>query len=161
MNQALSLAEKALAAGDFPVGCIIVNDGKIIATGERRHSIASGFTELDHAEIVALRNLQNSGKDFLPEKLTVYSTMEPCLMCYATLLLNKIGTVVWAYEDVMGGGTSLPMGELTPLYRTLQPKLVTHILRQESLALFKTFFQNPANTYWQNSFLEEYTLNQP
>jgi tRNA(adenine34) deaminase len=87
--------------------------------------------------------------------------MEPCLMCLGALLLNGIGEVVYAYEDVMGGGTGIDLAGLTPLYQDRKISIVPHILRQESLDLFRTFFKNPENSYWEGSLLAKYTLRQP
>ena len=81
-------------------------------------------------------------------------------MCYVTLLLNGIRSIVYAYEDVMGGGTGLDLKELTPLYRDISVTIIPHIMRRESLELFKIFFANPDNTYWQDSTLARYTLEQ-
>lgn len=81
-------------------------------------------------------------------------------MCYATLLLNGIRKIVYAYEDFMGGGTELTLRELPPLYSEMQISIIPHILRQESLELFRRFFADPNNSYWQDSPLERYTLSQ-
>ena len=93
-------------------------------------------------------------------EITVYSTMEPCLMCYSTMILNGIRKIVYAYEDVMGGGTNLPLQQLNPLYRDMNVELVPDVLRERSLSLFKRFFLNPANNYWKDSLLSSYTLSQ-
>jgi len=74
------------------------------------------------------------------------------------MLLSGIRRFVWAYEDIMGGGTSLPLDQLLPLYREMQVDLVAGVLRQDSLELFGRFFQK--YTYWQGSLLEQYTLEQ-
>ena len=81
-------------------------------------------------------------------------------MCFAALTLSRIGKVVYAYEDVMGGGTSCALESLPPLYRDLRPQVQGGILRTESLSLFKAFFGDSANTYWQGSLLETYTTHQ-
>jgi tRNA(adenine34) deaminase len=86
--------------------------------------------------------------------------MEPCLMCFAALTLNRIGKVVYAYEDAMGGGTNCDLHSLPPLYRSFRPRVIGGVLRSESLSLFKAFFRDPANTYWQGSLLETYTAMQ-
>ena len=114
--------------------------------------------ELDHAEIIALRSLeipldQRAG-------LTIYSTMEPCLMCFATIILNRIPRVVYAYEDVMGGGTSTDFSHSAPLYREAATTIIPGVRRRESLALFARFFNDPANDYWQDSELARYTLKE-
>jgi tRNA(adenine34) deaminase len=160
MDQALALAREALAAGEFPVGCVIVAAGQVVAEGRRLNSREQA-NELDHAEVVALRGLLAGNPEIDRGGLTVYSTMEPCLMCFATLLLNGVRRIVYAYEDAMGGGTRLDLTTLAPLYREMRLEVVPGVRRVESLALFKEFFANPANGYWQGSLLAEYTLAQP
>ena len=163
MREALVEARKALEAGEFPVGCVLEAGGKIVARGRRRNSSAGSINELDHAEIVALRDLQASGKPVDLSRTTVYCSMEPCLMCTTTLLLNGIRAIVYAYEDVMGGSTRLPADALAPLYGQMSAalKVTPHVLRDESLALVKRFFRRPDNAYWKDSLLARYTLQQP
>jgi tRNA(adenine34) deaminase len=161
MHAALRDARQALDKNEFPVGCVIVYEDEIVARGERINSTGNGIIELDHAEIVALRHLQKTADAAIDTaRATLYSTMEPCLMCYATILLTGIGCIVYAYEDVMGGSTALSLDALAPLYRTMQVEIVPYVLRKESLALMQTFFRNPQNHYWQGSLLERYTLEQ-
>jgi tRNA(adenine34) deaminase len=81
-------------------------------------------------------------------------------MCFSTLILNGIRKIVYAYEDVMGGGTNLPLVALNPLYAAMKIEVVPAVLRQESLALFQQFFSNPDNPYWKGSLLATYTLDQ-
>ena len=92
------------------------------------------------------------------EGVTAYSTMEPCLMCYTTLLLSGIRRFVWAYEDIMGGGTNLPLNRLNQLYAEMQVECVPDVLRTESLVLFQDFFHR--YSYWGDSDLARYTLEQ-
>ena len=109
MQKALVEANKALAAGEFPVGCIMVLEDKIISRGRRINSKAPNDNELDHAEIVTIRELFAQHPEIDRSEIVVYSTMEPCLMCYVTLLLNGIRKFVYGYEDIMGGGTNLDL----------------------------------------------------
>ena len=161
MAAALAEAEQALVAGEFPVGCVLVRDGVILARGHRTNSTLETVNELDHAEIVALRKLAAEYPGMDSTGITAYSTMEPCLMCYAALILNGVRTIVYAYEDVMGGGTGLDPATLAPLYRQMAVTVVPGVLRRESLALFKRFFASPDNMYWQESPLAQYTLALP
>jgi tRNA(adenine34) deaminase len=118
------------------------------------------MNETDHAEMVALRALDR-GLTMPPrEEMILYSTMEPCLMCFAAILLSRIGRIVYAFEDVMGGGTGVELGGLSPLYRDAQVSVTGGVLRGESLRLFKAFFSDPRNGYWRGSLLERYTLSQ-
>lgn len=158
MQAALVEARAALATGEFPVGVVLVHAGEIVGQGRRANSQAETRNELDHAEICALRQLAQTRPELNPAALTVYSTLEPCLMCYTTLLLSGVRRIVWAYEDVMGGGTNLDLSRLNPLYREMRVELVPKVLRADSLALFQRFFQN--SDYWQDSLLSRYTLSQ-
>lgn len=158
MQHALHEARQALDAGEFPVGCVLVQDNTIIQRGHRQNSEGTTSNEIDHAEMVTLRALLAENPGLACRKITVYSTMEPCLMCYTTLLLSGVRRFVWAYEDIMGGGTSLPLQHLAPLYRDMEVDLVRDVLRSESLKLFAHFFQN--YSYWQDSLIAEYTLAQ-
>ena len=160
MQLALKQAQKALEAGEFPVGCLLVSDGEIVAAGKRTHSRNQEANELDHAEITALRELLEKKPGIDLSTITCYSTMEPCLMCYATLLLNGVRHIVYAYEDAMGGGTSIDLTTLTPLYQDMEVSITPYVLRRESLDLFKDFFTNPQNDYWHDSYLARYTLEQ-
>lgn len=162
MRLALQQAQQALASNEFPVGAVIVAGNEPVAFGRRENSRNETANELDHAEIVALRDLLARRPDIARDTLAVYSTMEPCLMCYSTMLLNGIRTFVYGYEDAMGGGTALQLAHLTPLYQAMEPEvcILPHVLRQESLTLFKAFFTSQENNYWQGSLLAEYTLAQ-
>ncbi len=158
MSLALEQAERALAEGEFPVGCVMVAAGSVVAGGRRINSHGNAANELDHAEIVTLRRLLKERPGFSCSGLTVYSTMEPCLMCYSTLLLNGVRRFVFAYEDVMGGGTNLPLYLLSDLYFRMRVELVSSVLRAESLELFKRFFRR--HDYWRDSLLARYTMEQ-
>ncbi len=161
MRKALNQAQNALEQGEFPVGCVVVYQNQILANAARRGTGGEFSNEVDHAEMVALRRLIDLEQPIDYRQVTVFCTMEPCLMCLGALILSGIGEIVYAYEDVMGGGTQCDLSRLTPLYRDHQISIVPNILRRQSLELFKAFFQNPQNTYWQGSLLARYTLNQP
>ena len=123
MDLALIEAGKALAEGEFPVGCVMAADGRLVATGRRKNSMEESRNEIDHAEILTLRALiaEQPGLDLAT--VTVYSTLEPCLMCYSTMLLSGVRSFVWAYEDVMGGGANLPLTLLNTLYAQMKVQL--------------------------------------
>lgn len=157
MQQAIEIAEKALHAGEFPVGCVIEYHGKIIASGYRKGSSGNNPNEIDHAEIITLKELYNYPEKISRHELTIFCTMEPCLMCFGAILLSGIRKIVYAYEDVMGGGTRCPLDQVSPLYR-VNPIIIPNVLRHNSLKLFKTFFSDPNNVYWKGSLLAEYTL---
>ena len=164
MTTALDLARRALAVGDFPVGCVIAHDERVIARGHRTGTAGESGNkpknEIDHAEINALRELYDTMADIDPSTLSVYCTMEPCLMCFSAILLNGIGRIVYAYEDVMGGGCACDRSVLPPLYRDARVTVIAGVMRADSLALFRQFFADADNAYWADSLLSRYTLGQ-
>jgi tRNA(adenine34) deaminase len=159
MVKALDQAKKALAAGEFPVGCLMVHQDKILATGYRKGTTGDFPNEIDHAEMIALKRLIDLKVNTDKNRIVLFTTLEPCLMCLGALILSGISEIVYAYEDVMGGGTRCDLTKLPPLYKNHRISIVPNILRKESLKLFKTFFQNPENSYWRGSLLARYTLS--
>ena len=162
MGFALEQAGKAFDRGEFPVGCVIVQNEKVIASGARQGTTQDKpfFSEINHAEIRALKHLETSDIQFEPEKAILICTMEPCLMCFGAIILSGIGKIVYAYEDPMGGGTTCDLKKLPPLYQKCSIEIVSGVLRQKSLDLFYDFFNKKDNLYWKNSYLEKYTFDQ-
>lgn len=159
MSRALEQAGMALSAGEFPVGCVIADHENVLASGFREKSTGDRPNELDHAEIIALRRFMETNNSGGRDGLAIYITMEPCLMCFGAILLAGIPKIVYAYEDVMGGGTRCRLGDLPTLYADAPVEIIPHVLRSESLALFKAFFSKAGNAYWKNSLLARYTLS--
>jgi tRNA(adenine34) deaminase len=159
MQKALAIAEDALAKDEFPVGCIVVHEDRIVAVGERVNTQGQTPSEIDHAEMIALRNLENAPSCLDRGRMTVYATLEPCLMCFGALLLSGIGTIVYAYEDIMGGGTGCDCSSLPPLYSQKAIRIVPGVCRAASLSLFKAYFARPHISYWRDSLLARYTLS--
>lgn len=160
MKIALEQAEQALAEGEFPVGCIIASSDRVLASGYRSGTAGDFLNEIDHAEIKVLKHLAEWNDKIDKKDLTLFCTMEPCLMCLGAILLSGIRKIVYSYEDVMGGGTGCDLSLLSPLYREGKVSIVSNVLREQSLKLFKAYFSNPANTYWKGSLLARYTLEQ-
>ena len=160
MEEALVWAKKALSAGEFPVGCVVVYQDSVIAAGSRIGTAINSINEIDHAEMVALRHLADLNENVNNSKITLFCTLEPCLMCYSAIFLSGIRKIVYAYEDVMGGCTRCDLTKLAPLYKNDLISIVPNILRKKSLELFKKYFNNPKNIYWKGSLLAGYTLNQ-
>lgn len=160
MEKALTEANLAYSRGEFPVGCVIVHENRIVATGSRQGTVAGNpVSETDHAEILALKQLERIEMPVDRCQLTLYSTLEPCLMCWGAILISGIRSVVYAYEDIMGGGTRCDLANLPQLYSGQPVTLVRHMLRKQSRDLFKRYFSNPDNVYWKDSLLARYTLD--
>lgn len=160
MSKALTEARQALAMGEFPVGCVIAYGDRVLVTGSRLNSAPDQYNELDHAEMAALRRLVEMENKIDREGVTVFCTLEPCLMCYAAMLVNGLRRIVYAYEDMMGGATGLDLKGLGPFYAKMEIEVTPHVMREESLGLLKDFFSNPRNSYLRETPLARYTLGQ-
>ncbi len=160
MGLALEQARKALEAGEFPVGCVVADRHRVLASAARRASRGSAPSELDHAEIIALRRLEAIPGTGGRGQLTLATTLEPCLMCFGAILLAGIGRIVYAYEDAMGGGTGCSLASVAPLYAQRAVEIRAGVRRAEALDFFRTFFSGPDNGYWRDSLLARYTLSQ-
>lgn len=161
MQKALSQARNALSAGEFPVGCVVVREDRILTTGARKGTAGNIPNEIDHAEMIALKRLADLEINRDNKKIVLFTTLEPCLMCLGALILSGISEIVYAYEDIMGGGLSCDLKNLMPLYKNSRISVVPNILRKEALELFQAFFNNSENSYWRGSLLADYTLRQP
>ena len=157
---ALEQAAAALDKGEFPVGCVISDGKTVLASGARTGSRPPVPDETSHAEIIALKGLSAAGNPVDPHSLTLYSTLEPCLMCFGAILIHGISNIVYACEDAMGGGTGCDLSTLPGLYRRKNVNIVPGVLRDRSLSLFKSFFTDPENGYLQSTPLAAYILNQ-
>lgn len=158
MSKALEQARQAFGTGEFPVGCVMVYEDTVLVSATRCHSGPEKHNELDHAEIGALKRLVDLEEGINRKKVAVFSTLEPCLMCYAALILNGIRHIIYACEDVLGGGTDLDLTNLNPLYRDMKVTIVPGVLRHESLVLIKRFFSDPRNDYLRGSLLARHAL---
>ena len=102
MNVALSLAKSAQSVDEVPIGAVIVKDGKLIASGfntrETLHKV-NGHAELEAIE-AANRNLDS----WRLVDCELFVTIEPCIMCAATIQQARFKRVIFGSEDPKGGG---------------------------------------------------------
>jgi tRNA(adenine34) deaminase len=101
MKAALALAEEAAAAGEVPVGAVVVKDGEIIGRGSNRPIGASDPTA--HAEIVALREAAARLGNYRLPGCALYVTLEPCAMCVGAMLHARLARVVFGAADPKTG----------------------------------------------------------
>ena len=162
MGLALEKAETAFLNGEFPVGCIVVQDKRVIADSSRQGTSGNRnrFSEIDHAEIICLKKIEKIDTDNDLASAVLFCTMEPCLMCLGAIILSGIKKIVYAYEDPMGGAASCDLNQLPILYKNSDIEIVSGVMREKSLGLFYKFFKKKSNQYWKNSLLETYTIKQ-
>ncbi len=101
MLEALRLAAEAAAAGEVPVGCVIVRDGKVIGRGRNRRE-ASGRTDA-HAEMEAIAQANAALGSWRLDECELYVTLEPCPMCAGAILNGRLrGAYFGARDRAMG-----------------------------------------------------------
>jgi tRNA(adenine34) deaminase len=107
MNAAFEAAVSAREKGNLPVGCVITDGAKILSVGE--NSVMSpSFHPGRHAEILALNAIDEIDITRI-EKLSIYSTLEPCIMCLGSIILHRLEAVFFASLDTeRGAGYLIP-----------------------------------------------------
>jgi tRNA(adenine34) deaminase len=102
MRLALDLAREAEAAGEVPVGAVLVRDHKVIGRGRNAPIERSDPTA--HAEILAVREACAAAGNYRLEGAILYTTLEPCVMCAGALVSARIAKVVFGARDIRFGG---------------------------------------------------------
>lgn len=118
LHRAKALALAAEAAGNIPIGALIVLKGAVIAEGQNT-LLVPVYNPGGHAEIEALKQVEPA---LWPQAaaMTCYSSLEPCLMCFGALLLHGIGRIVFGAWDE-AGGASCVIPHLPPYYPATAP----------------------------------------
>ncbi len=139
MDQALEQAKLAAAAGEVPVGAVVVKDGQVIATGHNAPIASHDPTA--HAEVVALREAARVLGNYRLDGCTLYVTLEPCAMCSGAMLHARVDRVVFGAADPRTGvaGSVLNLFEHTQLNH--QTRVTGGVLAQECGLLLKDFFR--------------------
>jgi tRNA(adenine34) deaminase len=138
MELALEQARAAQAAGEVPVGCVIVQDGKMIAAAGNRT-----ITDRDptaHAEMVAIRA---AAKLLASERLAgcdLYVTIEPCTMCAAAISFARIRRLYYGADDPKGGAVVHGVRFFQARTCHHRPEVYGGIGESESAALLRGFF---------------------
>ena len=104
MQHALQLAARGEAEDEVPVGCVIVQDGRILGEGWNRPISSNDPTA--HAEVVALRDAALRLGNYRLTGATLYVTLEPCLMCAGAMIHARIGRLVFGAPDPRRGAVN-------------------------------------------------------
>jgi len=104
MQQCLELAKRASYMGEVPVGAVIVKQGIVLATASNAQIGMCDPTA--HAEVIALRDAAKVQENYRLSGCTVYSTVEPCLMCAGALLHARVDKVVYGAAEPRAGAVT-------------------------------------------------------
>lgn len=139
MRRALDQARLAFAAGEVPVGAVLVLQGTIIA--EAHNEVEGKQDASAHAEILCLqRGAQKLGNWRLQEAI-LYCTLEPCTMCAGAFFLYRLKRVVWGAPDLRHGAHGSWIDVRQERHPTHELEVSSGILREECGDLMRAFFQ--------------------
>jgi len=139
MALALDAAREAALAGDIPVGCVIVHEGKVIATSHNRRELDQD--PLAHGEVLALRRAAAELGSWRLEDAALYVTLEPCPMCSGAIILSRVAEVYYGASDPKGGCCGSLMNLLADTRFNHQPEVFPGVLAEECGALLSSFFR--------------------
>ncbi len=154
MHVAMSEARAAMAAGEVPVGAVVVKNGLVIATG--RNSPIDAHDPTAHAEIVALRAAAKVLGNYRLDGCEMFVTLEPCAMCSGAMLQARLKRVVFAATEPKTGAAGSVLNLFAEVRINHQTNVQGGVMAEESAALLQSFFG-------QKRFLhrEEARLNHP
>ena len=145
MSLALDQARLAAAAGEVPVGAVVVKDGQVIATG--RNAPIASHDPTAHAEVMALRAAARVLGNYRLEGCTLYVTLEPCAMCSGAMLHARVDRVVFGAADPRTGVAGSVLNLFGHPQLNHQTQVVGGVLAADCGRLLKDFFKpRRANT---------------
>lgn len=134
MELAIKEAKKALKNGDVPVGCVIVDEeGNVVTKAYNKKESSKNATF--HAELIAISKTCKKMKTWHLEKYTLYTTMEPCLMCSGAIIQSRIGKICYALQNPSFGGTEYIKKH------NKKVKIIDNVSRETYYKIVKNFFE--------------------
>ena len=137
MQEALALAREAAAAGEVPVGCVIVRNGQIVGRGKNCRETEK--TALGHAEIQAISDACRNLGGWRLWDCTMYVTLEPCPMCAGAIINARIPHVVCGARDAKCGACG-SVCDLFAMDFNHHPQITFGVAEEEATALLQSFF---------------------
>jgi len=138
MQQALEEARAAAAAGEVPIGAVLVHDGSVVARSGNRTIRDCDPTA--HAEIVALREGARAVGNYRLSDTTLYVTIEPCSMCAGAMIQARIGRLVYGADDLKGGAVRTCFHILSNERLNHRVEVTTGVLAEDCAAPIQAFF---------------------
>jgi tRNA(adenine34) deaminase len=138
MGQALDLARQAGAAGEVPVGALVVRDGEVVGRGWNQPIGRADPTA--HAEVMALRDAAERLGNYRLPGCTLYVTLEPCAMCAGAIMHARIARVVFGARDPKTGAAGSVVDLFAEGRLNHHATLVGGVLGETCGALLSSFF---------------------
>jgi tRNA(adenine34) deaminase len=140
MEKALELARKAEAAGEVPVGAVLVKDDKLIAEGWNQPITSSDATS--HAEIMAMREAGKKLYNYRLVDTIMYVTLEPCSMCVGAMIHARVSKVIYGASEPRTGALGGAFNLLEANQHNHVFEVLSGVLEAESKILLQNFFQS-------------------
>jgi tRNA(adenine34) deaminase len=138
LREALEEARAAGAAGEVPVGAVVVHAGRVIARGANRTIADCDPTA--HAEIVALREAARVLGNYRLSGATLYVTIEPCAMCAGAMIQARVARLVYGCDDPKGGAVRSCFEVLSSPKLNHRVEVTGGVLAEECAAMMQSFF---------------------
>ena len=138
MDMALAEARKAEAAGEVPVGAVIVLNDAVIGSGFNQPISSADPTA--HAEVVAMRKAAWTLKNYRLRGTTLYCTVEPCMMCAGAMIHARIARLVFGTADPKAGSAGSIYNVLTDPRLNHRVEVVCGAREEECAAILREFF---------------------
>jgi len=139
MREALALALQAEAAGEAPVGAVVVAGGEIVGRG--RNSSISECDPTAHAEVLALRDAARKLGNYRLEDAALYVTLEPCVMCAGALVTARIRTLIFGARDLRFGGVRSKFRLADSDLLNHRVEVIEGVMAVECVEVLKKFFE--------------------
>ena len=139
MQQALDQAKLAAAAGEVPVGAVLVRDGQVISSGFNRP--ISNSDPSAHAEMMALRSAAQDESNYRLPRTTLYVTLEPCTMCAGAMLHARVERVVFGAADPKTGAAGSVLNVFSEKQINHQTQVEGGIMSEECGQILRNFFK--------------------
>jgi tRNA(adenine34) deaminase len=140
MEEALRCAQRALEAGEVPVGAVVVCDGRIVGRGWNRNITGSDPTA--HAEIIALREAGEAVGNHRLEGCELFATLEPCAMCAGALIHARVQRLVYGADDPKAGAVHSVITVLNHPQLNHKIEVRSGVLAGRSAEVLQSFFRN-------------------
>lgn len=141
MKIAINEAKKAYKKGEIPVGAIVVMNGKLLA--KAHNSSISSNDPTAHAEVLVLRKACKKIGNYRLEDATIFSTLEPCLMCLGAMVHARVKKLVYGASDPKGGFTVFSIDNKKSNHKII---IESGLLSEECSEILRKFFKERRGT---------------
>jgi tRNA(adenine34) deaminase len=138
MQEALTEARAAAAAGEVPIGAVLVHESKILARSGNRTIRDCDPTA--HAEIIVLREAAHLLGNYRLADTTLYVTIEPCSMCAGAIIQARVPRLVYGADDPKGGAVRSCFEILSHLRLNHQVEITSGVLAADCAIVIQSFF---------------------